>query len=251
MAPVQPTLLITPLGPTGAQEGVALPGFGSRGLVAHYGPLLYLGLRLGSVDVPTLGASRLRQLIDQQLKTAAHKARGEGFDDAVIQKAEFALIALLDDRILATSGPLSREWAGQPFQLQRYGEAVAGHRFFDLVEEAQRDRSLGAKLLELYATCLLAGFTGQYHDQPQKLASFTAGVLEDLRGRAPSTEPLSEPLSQAEAGDEPTVLIPGWPRLVALVAVGAALLFALALGASLQVGSRVAEKIGEVAPPPP
>src|SRR5262249_59827875 len=90
------------------------------------------------------------------------RSRGCPVED--VKQALFAVVAFVDESVLASRNPVFANWAKLPLQAELYGHQLAGEIFFqDLQRILDRpDSPETADLLEVYDLCLLLGFRGRY-----------------------------------------------------------------------------------------
>jgi type VI secretion system protein ImpK len=165
--------------------------------------------QVDEIIAPCLDAVRQIQHADpQRLPDAEHvhkqlsaiidqigpRAAAIGFSDRAIDDVRYALVALADEIALLKGGGLREYWVQRPLQMHYYNENIAGERFFDRLEEIQRDPQR-RQTLRVYYLCLLLGFQGQYRVRGGELtlADIVDGVKNDLMGHTGSRE--EEPLS--------------------------------------------------------
>lgn len=121
-------------------------------------------------------AQAFRAHVKQLLSAADEEARRAGYPAEFVQHSVYAVIALLDESVLGTTGPVATDWAGRPLQEEVFGDQVAGERFFHHVNELLRrqDSPYVADVLEVHLLCLQLGFRGRY-------ATSDGGELRSLR----------------------------------------------------------------------
>jgi len=131
--------------------------------------LLYQGFLTGIVRLQ----ARRQQLGDaesfrERMKTALGDVQREatvlGYSSDDIRSAEFAIVAFLDEVILASDEPGRQQWAKQTLAVELFDEAAAGDVFFERLEALRTRQNTQhlADLLEVYVTCLLLGFEGRH-----------------------------------------------------------------------------------------
>ncbi|MGD2120810.1 MAG: type IVB secretion system protein IcmH/DotU [Gemmatimonadota bacterium] len=105
-----------------------------------------------------------RERVKRWLATAAREARNKGYSQEAIVRAGYGLIAFLDESVLNSSDPMFAEWHRRPLQEEIFGEFLGGERFFQNLDDLQRepDSDELADVLEVYLLCLALGFQGQY-----------------------------------------------------------------------------------------
>lgn len=125
---------------------------------------------------------RTRARVLDALESLAQSLRSSGYGEQSRRDADFALVATVDERILASDRPERIEWLEAPIQLERYGEHAGGERFFDHLD---RVRQAGDSiLLELYLACLAFGFEGRYRLGRQSELERIKHELVDALGTA-------------------------------------------------------------------
>lgn len=211
----------------------AAPRDGARAMAAESEPralmdLFYQGfymiflLRNGyaPTDAPVY-RERLRELLGL-VDRGAKKLQTDPDD---VFQAKFAFCALIDEIVLTSRLRIRDEWARDPFQLEMFGEHMAGERFFDTLEKLRGDGARRVQVLEIFHMCLLLGFQGRYAlEGVEKLAWLTARLGDEivhLRGRrapfAPHWAPPDNVVHRLRGEIPPWVMACGFV-LVSLVA---------------------------------
>ena len=181
-------------------------------------------------------ALELRARLDQD-------ARARGVEEDDIREAVFALVAFLDETVLATPGPAREVWITRPLQLELFGEALAGEKFFTRLDELRRERERRIEALEVYYACLAFGFGGKYRlGGSEKLRALLVEVEREVATRRGAAQgPLGpHALPREELANAVRVELPVWLSL-AIFAGGIVLVLAvLALIANLQASDAAA-----------
>lgn len=177
--------------------------------------------------------------------------RAHGFSKEATDQARYAIVALLDEVVLASRGPLREEWLRRPLAAELFQEFNAGEEFYKRLEAMGRGGRLDPQTLaqlEVYATCLSLGFKGMHIDVSgaekvrETLWSVTRRINE---GR--ETTPLAPHWQQKESVTRSVGRLPTWLLVVAGLAV-----IALVHGVSEWVmsmdASGVAQKLNEATP---
>ena len=109
-------------------------------------------------------AAAFREHMLQLLNSADTTGQALGYDAADLQLSSFAIVALLDETVLASPDGAWADWARRPLQDQLFGGHMAGEWFFQHIERllARPDSPALADVLEVHALCLLLGFRGRY-----------------------------------------------------------------------------------------
>jgi type VI secretion system protein ImpK len=93
-------------------------------------------------------------------------ARAHGFAKETVDQAKYAIVAMIDEVVLASRWSLRDEWIKRPLAAELFNEFNAGEEFFRRLEQTGRGRldpqTVG--LLEVFATCLSLGFRGMHID---------------------------------------------------------------------------------------
>jgi type IV/VI secretion system ImpK/VasF family protein len=139
-------------------------------------------------DRPSYRAMRSR--MEALLADTQRAAEATGRD--VRGDAQYAVVALVDETMSASDWEHAEEWAQKPLQVQYFGRFVGGEEFFHRLDTLTQGGS--QELLEVFFTCLCAGFSGMLGDDPDALATrrrrlFQALKRAELRDEAHITEP--------------------------------------------------------------
>jgi len=161
--------------------------------------LLYQGVLTGVVRIragrqPLTDLGLFRRRMKAAIKEIERDARSSGYEAYLVQDAEFAVVAFLDETILSSKDPKAEEWRKRPLNIELYGQAIAGDVFFDKLAEIElrSDCPELADLLEVYLLCLLLGFEGRYAP-PLRGEAFR--MMERLRYRIESIRGVDYALS--------------------------------------------------------
>ncbi len=151
-----------------------------------------------------------RAQVRRNIEAASQEARRLGYDDADALYALYAVVAFLDETVMALGHPVFRPWQGKPLQEEVFGINIGGDAFFQYLEALlQREDSEDlADTLEVFQLCLLLGFRGRYGGaQAETLHVWISRIrdrLTRIRGLPPPLAPHWAP-QQAEfrpaAGD--------------------------------------------------
>lgn len=158
-----------------------LPPVATTGLIACYGPLVWLAIRLREGDTPT-DPRLLRQQVWARLEEARERAEDQGIPAPEIEDAELILVALLDSAALARPGELRDLWKDKTLELERYRGTVAGHSFFEVLRRRMRGGA-SPELVELFYLALLAGFEGELAGRPGEVQPLMAELKRLLVSR--------------------------------------------------------------------
>jgi len=170
--------------------------------------------------------AELRQRILTALDTMIGRGRADGFPDAELAEARYALVAFIDEQILKSNWPGRAEWMGQPLQLTLYGEYTAGENFFNRMRVLMQQG--GASLaLEIYYLCLSLGFRGAHGvtGDHNSLASFHEAARQRVAAAWPAGTkigPRAEPVDRVgarRASNAPLIAVVVGALVVSLLVV--------------------------------
>ena len=209
---------------------------------------------LAQIIVMDPDAVPMPEMVHQQLtiyvEQASRSATKAGFSQSDAEDIRYALVALIDETMLARGGALREFWLPRVLQLRYFNENVAGEAFFQRLESIRRDSSR-RDILRVYFMVLMFGFKGQYSIRGGQieLADITDRVRDDLlrAGVLNPDLPLSPrgPRPNEPIADTRRNLLLVW---VSLVAATASVLLYIGLKLSLisQV-TQLAESIAALA----
>jgi type VI secretion system protein ImpK len=119
-------------------------------------------LRFNRQSVPS--ADSFREHMRQALRSASQDAVQKGYSADDVKIAAFAVVAFLDESVLASNNPVFSTWSRLPFQEELFGHHMGGEAFFQYAQQllARRDSAETADILEVFFLCLLLGYRGRY-----------------------------------------------------------------------------------------
>lgn len=124
----------------------------------------------------------LRKRVHELLDKAEREAKDAGFSDEDIQMVIFALVALLDETIIASEWSQKDAWLAKPLQLELFDRFDAGEEFFVRLEKLRQRPQYDKGVLEIYYLCMTLGFKGKYQFQErEKLRQLIEETHDDLR----------------------------------------------------------------------
>jgi type VI secretion system protein ImpK len=219
--------------------GSYLPDF-QGGLSLAFQEPLTVAARVKRNEFRAPDAAEFRRHLRNLLGQADAATRQGGYPPELAKLGTYAVVALLDESILNSPGPLRSEWVGYPLQQELFGENVAGENFYlqlrDLLARPD-SRELG-DILELFLLCLLLGFKGRYaaSDGAEIQGLITAGSqkLNRIRGGPGPMTPQAR-LPRGEAA--PERFDPWVPRLIRGTYVAAGVAVVLFVGFRLLLAS--------------
>ncbi len=191
-------------GPTTASQGaggnaIAVPTVGSNKLVAIAAPLLAAAIRIVSVrGAATPDPEQLRRGMVTEMRGFERNALTTGLDTRALRAARYALCATIDDLVLSTPWGAASSWSQQSLTSIFQNEVTGGDRFFEILEQMQKDLGHNGEVVELMYLCTSLGFEGRYRVMPRGTAALTE--LRDSVYR----------LIRARRGDFERELSPHW-----------------------------------------
>lgn len=126
-------------------------------------------------------AEILRQRIISILNDIERTAKRQGFPMEDIQQAKFALVAFLDESLIASDWEGKEQWLANPLQLQLFNRFDAGDEFYNRVQNLLNEIKLNTEVLEVYYLCLTLGFKGKYaYLEQEMLRTITDDIHQEL-----------------------------------------------------------------------
>jgi len=107
--------------------------------------------------------SRLTSLLAESKRCAEESGADANGD------AQYAVVALIDETVMSSDWEHAEEWGHEPLQVHYFGQFVAGEEFFHRLDVLLQGG--GSELLEVYHTCLCAGFRGMFRDDLDALTT--------------------------------------------------------------------------------
>ena len=258
-----PSAAAAPTGP------VAVPAVGASPLLAAAAPLLAAAVRIGASRGAPPDPEQLRRAMVEAVREFEKRALATGLDTRSLRAARYALCATIDDMVLSTPWGSTSSWAAQSLTSIFHNEVSGGERFFDILEDMQKDLGRHSEVVELMYFCASLGFEGRYRVMPRGIAALTElrdSIYRTIRQRRGDFErDLSPRWKGLSLGYKPLAqVVPVW--VLALTTLGAAcliyVLFSFSLSGAAGVayaelaalppkGAIVVPRPAPVAPPPP
>ena len=135
----------------------------------------------------------------------------------------FALVAFLDETILASEWSQKDDWLANSLQLEHFGRFDAGEEFYAVLGKLRQRRGPGSSVLKIYYLCLVLGFKGKYQfldrEKRRDVVDDVASALGPEKGRGDVT--LSPHGLRAEESVGAVAQdLPGWLIVVLAAACG-------------------------------
>jgi type VI secretion system protein ImpK len=175
-----------PAAASGARAAVAVPTVGVNRLVAAAAPVLGAAIRLTAERGRTPDPERLKRGMIEAVREFERQALQTGLDTQSLRAARYALCATVDDMVLSTPWGAASSWTAQSLTSIFHNEVSGGERFFDILEQMQRDLGRHSEVVELMYLCTSLGFEGRYRVMPRGTAALTElrdGVYRTIRQR--------------------------------------------------------------------
>ncbi len=260
----------SPAAPGGGGNALAVPTVGSNKLVGFAAPLLAAAIRC----VATRGQAnpdpeQLRRGMVTEMRNFERNALTTGLDTRALRAARYALCATIDDLVLSTPWGAASSWTQQSLTSMFQNEVTGGDRFFEILEQMQKDLGHNSEVVELMYLCTSLGFEGRYRLMPRgtaALAELRDGVYRTIRNRRGEFErELSPHWRGAELGHRAlSQRVPLWAigAATALLAAVIYLAFNFILASNSDVafaeiyglpphGAPVIPRVATQPPPPP
>lgn len=165
-----------------------------------------------------------RKIINYHLHQFEEQAVSIRIRPEIIEKAKYAIVILLDEKI----GLLPRQWfdkwlINKTLQDEHFGETVGGVRFFDYLDELMQNPDLNGEVLEIYYLCLGMGFTGKYHQEPNRLKKITGNlgaiVLQNHKRKSKPVTAPPEIFKKKVVSRKTVPQIPVWLLVIIALAI--------------------------------
>lgn len=200
--------------------------------------------QLRALDPDAVGS---KEFLHQQLATlveqAYRSARKLGLSDRDAEDIRYALVALVDETVLARGGELRDFWLPRTLQLQYFNDNRAGDAFFERLANLRGDRTR-AHVLRVYYLCLLLGFRGKYRTRGGELE--IADILDELRKELRQENQIDKDRPLSPHGPRPHEPLADRQRnalLIWLAVAAAAASVLLYIGLQLSLISRTTELV--------
>jgi type VI secretion system protein ImpK len=203
-----------------------LPATGVNQLAAIASGVLAAAIRIDEDRARGPDLDRLRQAMVEAVHRFENAALATGMDTNSLRAARYALCATVDDIVLSTPEGRASSWTQQGLTSIFHGEVVGGERFFEILEQMERDLGRQEPVVELMYLCLSLGFVGRYRVRPRGVAELTDlrdGIFQTIRQRRGEYErELSPTWRGIDAGAKALARrIPIWARALGTVTIAA------------------------------
>jgi type IV/VI secretion system ImpK/VasF family protein len=207
-------------------------------------PTLAFATELGSA-FGSEPSAEVRQRARASLDEMVAMARRAGVAQADVAEARYALVALIDERVLCSGWSGRTEWMSRPLQLELYRESTAGENFFVRLRAHLRS-GLSNPAIEIYYLCLLLGFSGAYAgpDGSLKLRDITRAARHHLARDLPASERIApNAMRKGQLRHVPL----GWAPILALLCAGLVSCLAVVVAFAWLTEKRLSEVVAAMA----
>jgi type VI secretion system protein ImpK len=222
---------------------VKLSATGPNPLVAAASPLLAAIIRIAGTRGAAPNIDQLRRGMVEAVRDFEKNALATGLDNKSLRAARYALCATVDDVVLSTPWGASSNWAQQTLTSAFHNEVIGGDRFFEILEQMQKEIGRHSEVVELMYLCTSLGFEGRYRVVQRGTAALTElrdGVYRNIRTKRGEFERELSPHWQGIPAAHRSLAqrIPLWA--IALTTVGIALVIYVAFNFALAGSSDIA-----------
>ena len=165
---------------------VPMPRTGTNGLVTIASPVLAATIRIDSERGRGPDLERLRRAMVEAVHRFETDALATGMDPQSLRAARYALCATVDDIVLSSPEGRASTWPQQSMTSVFHNEVVGGERFYEILEQLQKDLGRQEPVVELMYLCMSLGFVGRYRVRQRGVAELTdlrEGVYNTIRQR--------------------------------------------------------------------
>ncbi len=220
--------------PFSEHELFAVPKIGTNPLVAAAAPVLAAVLRVASDLSRNPDVDQLRRAIVAAMRRFEVDALATDLDTRSLRAARYALCTTIDDMILSTPWGRTSSWVQQSMTSIFHNEVTGGERFYEILEQMQKDLGHHEPVVELMYFCMSLGFVGRYRVMPRgnsALAELREGVYRTIRQRRGEFERELSPQWRGVAAGKLGLSrwVPPWAVALATAGIAAAIFIALTL----------------------
>ncbi len=170
-----------------ATTATPLPiNIGANPLAAAAAPVLGAAIRIAADRGRPPDPEKLKRGMVEAIRAFEKAALATGLDTKSLRAARYALCATIDDLVLSTPWGAASSWTAQSLTSIFHNEVSGGERFFDILDQMQKDPGHHAAVVELMYLCTSLGFQGRYRVLPRGAAALTDlrdGLYRGIRAR--------------------------------------------------------------------
>jgi type VI secretion system protein ImpK len=163
-----------------------LPRTGTNTLIAAASPVVAAANRIESERGRVPDLDRLRAAMVDAVHAFEKDAVSSGLDTRSLRAARYALCAMVDDIVLSTPEGTASSWTQQSMTSIFHDEVVGGERFFEILDQMEKDLGHHEPVVELMYLCMSLGFIGRYRVRPRgsaELNDLRDGIYNTIRQR--------------------------------------------------------------------
>ena len=151
----------------------AVPLVGANPLLAAAAPLLAAAIHLAGGRGRPPDPEQLRRSMVAAVRAFETQALATGLDTKSLRAARYALCATIDDLVFSTPWGASSSWATQSLTSIFHNEVSGGERFFDILDQMQKELGRHGEVVELMYIATSLGFEGRYRVMPRGIAALS------------------------------------------------------------------------------
>jgi len=119
--------------------------------------------QLTAADSEPMSDTEVRQRLDELLATKAHLALEGGYQSHHYEDAKFAVVAWLDEKIIASELTIKDQWRSELAQKHYFNTSKGGQVFFEKLSALDQFDAFDMDVREVFFYCLAFGFHGKYY----------------------------------------------------------------------------------------
>jgi type VI secretion system protein ImpK len=173
----------------------------------------------------------MRRILRHFIDRFDANCKSAGIESKKKDLAKYALVALIDEKVLSLPEKWSDPWSSHPLQFDYFGDMVAGQRFFEYLEDIMKNPATCFDLLEVFYLCLCLGFKGKYSGDKPALDELIKNVARTIIKYKPPVNVLTPPVYKESRKRRAVPLVSTW----IIVAASAAFALFIWLGAVMTV----------------
>jgi type VI secretion system protein ImpK len=181
---------------------------------------LYLIVMNISPDVDMGTEDDIRRILKHYVDQFDQNCDAVNVDREKREYVKYALVALIDEKILKLPAKWSDPWRTHMLQLDYFDNMVAGERFYESLNTLLERPSRYYDAIEIYYLCLCLGFKGKYLDKPDKLKAIIKKLPKIIfTSRPAASKPATIPKTKEKKARQIIPNVPTW--LIASVTAAA------------------------------
>ena len=134
-----------------------------------------------SIDEQNIDVNVIRANFKELLSNAWIKADESGYSPKVIEKSAYAVVALIDEKIMSSKWGTMSRWFKNTLQAEYFSISNAGIKVFEMIQELQDSGSMHKEIGEVFYYCLSCGLVGSYFNNPAKVREIKSDLLQYIK----------------------------------------------------------------------